>query len=258
MTAPGSGEASRIVWHDLMTVDLERSKEFYQGLFGWTYFQQEMGPIGSYTVIQRQGQAIGGMVATEPRHGVRTHWLSYLSVADVDGLCKRMTKLGGNVAVEPRGVPGVGNFAILQDPEGGVFSVLQMSDGMPAPERLRDHGSIYWDQLLTRDDGRAARFYREVCGWTVDRYEMEGQGSYGVFKRGDEAVAGMLTLSGDDKRKQGWLVYVAVDDIDEVAEKVTQLDGEIVTGPDIVYGIGKYAVVMDTTEGMFGLFKPAG
>jgi len=258
MTAPGSSEASRIVWHDLMTVDLERSKEFYEGLFGWTYFQQEMGPMGSYTVIHRQGQAIGGMVATEPRHGVLTHWLSYLSVTDVDGLCERMNEFGGNVAVEPRGLPGIGNFAILQDPEGGVFSVLQMGDGMPAPERLREHGSIYWDQLLTRGSERAAKFYGAVCRWTVDRYEMDDQGVYGVFKRGEEAVAGMLTLSGGDKRKPGWLVYVAVDDIDESAEKVKQLGGDIVTGPDVVYGIGKYAVATDTTQGTFGLFKPAG
>jgi predicted enzyme related to lactoylglutathione lyase len=103
-----------------------------------------------------------------------------------------------------------------------------------------------------------AKFYGEVCGWTVDEYEMGDQGNYGVFKRGDEAVAGMLPISDDDKRKQGWLVYVAVDDIDEVAEKVKELGGEIVTGPDIVHGIGKYAVVRDTTQGAFGLFRAAG
>jgi len=39
---------------------------------------------------------------------------------------------------------------------------------------------------------------------------------------------------------------------------VKQLGGEIVTGPDIVYGIGKYAVATDTAQGTFGLFKPAG
>ena len=118
-------DKGRFVWHDLMTVDLERSKDFYKGLFGWTTVQQEMGPMGRYTVIQHRGQAIGGMVATDPRHGVRTHWLSYRTVDDVDGLCERISKLGGNVAVEPRGVQGVGRFAILHDPAGGVFSAIQ-------------------------------------------------------------------------------------------------------------------------------------
>jgi predicted enzyme related to lactoylglutathione lyase len=258
MTGPRSREASRIVWHDLMTVDLERSKEFYRDLFGWTTFQQEMGPMGTYTVIQHQGQAIGGMVATDPRHGVLTHWLVYLTVDEVDGLCERIGKLGGNVAVEPRGIRGVGNFAILQDPEGGVFSAIQMGSEMPGPARSREPGSFYWDQLLAREGDRMAKFYGEVCGWTVDRYEMGDQSHYGVFKHGEEAVAGMLPIPGDDKRKPGWLVYIAVDDIEDTVEKAKELGGEIVTGPDIVYGIGKYAVVQDTTQGAFGLFKPAG
>jgi predicted enzyme related to lactoylglutathione lyase len=133
MIEPSSTEASRIVWHDLMTVDLERSKDFYKGLFGWTTAQQEMGPLGSYTVIQHRGQAIGGMVATDPRHGLPTHWFSYFTFEDVDGLCKRIGKLGGNVAVEPRGVKGVGHFAILHDPAGGVFSAIQMGGEMPGP-----------------------------------------------------------------------------------------------------------------------------
>jgi predicted enzyme related to lactoylglutathione lyase len=241
-----------------MTVDLERSQAFYEGLFGWTTVQQEMGPVGTYTVIQHQGQGIGGMVATDPRHGVLTHWLAYLTVGDVNALCKRISKLGGNVAVEPRGVQGVGHFAILQDTEGGVFSAIEMGDEMPGPARSREPGHFYWDQLLTRDADRASKFYREVCGWTVDEYEMGEKEYYGVFKRGEEPVAGMLPISGDDKRKQGWLVYISVDDIDETAEKAKELGGEIVSGPGIIYGVGKYAVVQDATKGTFGLFKPAG
>ena len=137
MTTPESTKAGRIVWHDLMTVDLEASKAFYQELFGWTTFQQDMGPVGSYTVIKHRGEAIGGMVATDPRHGVSTHWLTYVTVDDVNGLCARIKSLGGNVAVEPRGVPGAGNFAILQDPQETVFSAIQMGEEMPAPARSR-------------------------------------------------------------------------------------------------------------------------
>lgn len=259
MTDTPTTQAGRIVWHDLMTVDIERSKEFYEGMFGWTTVQQDMGPMGSYTVIRHRGHAIGGMVATEPRHRVPTHWLAYLTVNDVEGLCKRIPMLGGNVAVEPRGLQGVGNFAILQDPQGGVFSAIQMDDDMPPPERTKEHGSLYWDQLLVRDSERMAKFYGKVCGWTVDEYELGGgQGYYGVFKRGEQPVAGMLPIPEKDARRRGWLVYVAVDDIEASVEKVKKLGGEIVSGPDIVYGIGKYAVANDTTQGAFGLFKAAG
>ena len=258
MTARSPMEAGHFVWHDLMTTDLEPAKEFYKGLFGWNTVQQEMGPMGSYTLIQHRGQAIGGMVATDPRHGLSSHWLSYLTVDDVEELCKQIGKLGGNVAVEPRGIPGAGRFAILQDPANGVFSAMQMSGEMPGPQRSRDQGMFCWDQLLTQNSDRMAEFYGAVCGWTVDQYEMGDLGYYGVFKRGEQAVAGMFPITDEDKRKPGWLPYVAVDDIDAVAAKVKQLHGEVVTGPDIVHGIGKYAVVQDTTQSTFGLFKAAG
>ena len=107
MTDQNSTEAGQIVWHDLMTTDLARAKEFYQSLFGWTTHEQEMGPMGSYTLIQHLGQPIGGIVAIDPKHGLPSHWLTYLTADNVEELCKRIPKLGGNVAVEPRGVPGV-------------------------------------------------------------------------------------------------------------------------------------------------------
>jgi predicted enzyme related to lactoylglutathione lyase len=220
MSEPSFTETGRIVWHDLMTVDLEQSKAFYGGLFGWTTVQQEMGPMGTYNLIQHQGQGIGGMVPTDPRTGVTTHWLSYITVGDVDDLCKRMPRLGGTVAVEPRGVTGAGRFAILQDPNSNVFSAIQIGGEMPGPSRSRDHGSFYWNQLLTRDNVPAKQFYGEVCGWTLDEYETEGEGDYGVFKRGDEAMAGMLSIPHEDPRKPGWLVYIAVDEIDETVERV--------------------------------------
>ena len=69
-----------------------------------------------------------------------------------------------------------------------MSAVLRMGDGMPAPERLREHGSIHWDQLLTNNSDVMAKFYSEVCGWTVDKYELEDLGYYGVFKSGEEPV----------------------------------------------------------------------
>jgi len=258
MTDQTLTQTSRIVWHDLMTTDIERAKDFYQALFGWTTFEQGMGPMGNYTLIQHQGQPIGGIVGIDPKHGLPSHWLCYLTVDDVEELCKRIPKLGGNVAVEPRGVPDVGRFAILHDPANGVFSAMQMVGDAGGPPRTKDHGMFYWDQLLTNNSDVMAKFYGEVFGWTVDKYEMGDLGYYGVFKSGEQAVAGMLPLAEDDARKPGWLPYIAVDDIDASVEKVKQLKVEVIAGPDVVYGIGKYAVVRDPTGGLFGLYKPAG
>ena len=258
MTDQTQTPGGQIVWHDLMTTDLEPAKEFYQALFGWTTHQQDMGPMGDYTVIQHQGQPIGGMVNIDPQHGLSSHWLAYLTVEDVEELCARIPKLGGSVAVEPRGVPEVGRFAILHDPANGVFSAMQMAGEAGGPPRTKDHGMFYWDQLLTNNSDVLGKFYGEVFGWTVDKYEMGDLGYYGIFKRGEQSVAGMLPLAPDDARKPGWLPYIAVEDIDASVEKVKELKAEVITGPDVVYGIGKYAVVRDPTGGVFGLYKPAG
>jgi predicted enzyme related to lactoylglutathione lyase len=50
-----------------------------------------------------------------------------------------------------------------------------------------------------------------------------------------------------------WLVYFAVDDIEESGTKLSELGGQVMMGP-IDIGIAKVAVVQDPQGGTFALY----
>jgi hypothetical protein len=42
----------KVIWHDLITEDVDAAREFYGGLFGWT-FEDSTGPGGDDYVLAR-------------------------------------------------------------------------------------------------------------------------------------------------------------------------------------------------------------
>jgi uncharacterized protein len=54
------------------------------------------------------------------------HWMVYFAVTDTDAVAARCTELGGQVPVPPTDIP-VGRFAVLNDPQGGHFSIIRLA-----------------------------------------------------------------------------------------------------------------------------------
>jgi predicted enzyme related to lactoylglutathione lyase len=52
-------------------------------------------------------------------------WTSYFQTADINATVAKVKSLGGATHVPPTPVPNVGQFAVLADPQGAVFAVLQ-------------------------------------------------------------------------------------------------------------------------------------
>jgi predicted enzyme related to lactoylglutathione lyase len=50
----------------------------------------------------------------------------YFAVEDVDAAAKRVEELGGKVAVPPTDTPA-GRFAVVNDPQGAVFSIIALA-----------------------------------------------------------------------------------------------------------------------------------
>jgi predicted enzyme related to lactoylglutathione lyase len=60
--------------------------------------------------------------------GTPNHWHVYFGVADADATVAKATELGGSVLVPAFDSP-VGRMAVIADPHGAVFSIIQ-----PAPQ----------------------------------------------------------------------------------------------------------------------------
>lgn len=121
------GGEGALVWTELMTNDIAKSKAFYTGLFGWT--TQSMPGVGmEYTIWKRDDQdnGAGGMLEITPDMGpVPPNWLVYYSVADADATVANAKRLGGSIRLEPKDIPGVGRLAILADPQGAMFAIIK-------------------------------------------------------------------------------------------------------------------------------------
>ena len=111
-------------WSELMTTDPEAASRFYGGLFGWTIKNMDMG-TGPYHVASVGDTAVGGIMGMPPDAGAMPPaWGCYITVDNVDETIARCTALGGKTLMPPMDVPTVGRMAVLQDPQGAVFSVM--------------------------------------------------------------------------------------------------------------------------------------
>ncbi|MEY3251645.1 MAG: hypothetical protein RL227_618 [Pseudomonadota bacterium] len=114
-------------WNELMTTDPAAAGAFYAGLFGWAIKDVDTG-TGAYHVAHvgdTQVAGIMGMVPGGPP--MPPAWGAYVTVADVGETIAKCAVLGGKTLVPPMDVPGVGRMAVLQDPQGAVFSVMAYS-----------------------------------------------------------------------------------------------------------------------------------
>lgn len=106
---------------ELATDDPDKAKSFYGKLFSWSF--QAM-PGSPYTMID-PGEGPGGGVMAKPMPNVPTAWMPYVHVNDLDSTVQTVPALGGTVIVPKMPVPGIGHFAVIQDPTGGVIGVFQ-------------------------------------------------------------------------------------------------------------------------------------
>jgi predicted enzyme related to lactoylglutathione lyase len=111
-------------WVELNSRDLPAGKQFYRSVFGWS---AEEAPGMEYTQFKLGDDLIAGGMAAGPDTPANApaNWLVYFAVADTDATVAKLTELGGGVFHSPEDIPGVGRFAVVHDPQGAVFGLLQ-------------------------------------------------------------------------------------------------------------------------------------
>jgi predicted enzyme related to lactoylglutathione lyase len=111
-------------WFELMTTDVDGAKKFYADLFTWTTEDMPMENM-DYTVIKVEGDQVAGMMPLPTDSGeMPPTWGIYITVNDVDATINKAKELGGKILVEPRDIPDVGRFCVIQDPQGAWFAAI--------------------------------------------------------------------------------------------------------------------------------------
>jgi uncharacterized protein len=124
--------------------------------------------------------------------------------------------------------------------------------------RMADHGTFYWNELVTVDQKRAGEFYSSLLGWKCREIDAGRFGIYTLFTLDDKDVAGMMNPISEYARARSpwWSAYVAVDNIDACAKKVAGLGGRLVEGVTEIPGVGRTCMVADPMGAMICLMTP--
>ncbi|HVE74657.1 MAG TPA: VOC family protein [Mycobacteriales bacterium] len=114
-------EPGAYVWNEAAVDDIEAAKTFYAAVFGLKF--DALPEMGGYLTFSTGGDPLGGMSQHQP--GLPKGWSTCFAVADTDGTAAALEAAGGKVAVAPADSP-YGRYAVLQDPWGAGFSVMQL------------------------------------------------------------------------------------------------------------------------------------
>jgi predicted enzyme related to lactoylglutathione lyase len=119
----------RPVHFEIHADDPDRAVGFYTELFGWTINRMQDQPYWLITTGKDGPGIDGGLL---PRQGSRpaadapvNGFVCTVAVDDLAASVQQVTGRGGDVAVEPHPIPGVGRLAYVRDTEGNLLGLLQ-------------------------------------------------------------------------------------------------------------------------------------
>ena len=236
----------KMIWHDLVTEDIDSAKQFYAGLFGWT-FQASTGSRGKDYLIASMGDKfVAGLVSLDAPDDDQSYsrWLPYMSVSDVDLAVSRGVAAGATVAVTAQDV-NVGRVAALIDPQGAVIGLARSNIGDPDDiTTAAAPGRPVWTELLADDPAAAAKFYGSIANYDARTIERRG-GEYTVLANSGNDRAGILQNPAEGDYAPVWLTAFGVEDPAAAAAKVKALGGTIILPVSPELRDGTTAVVTD-------------
>lgn len=116
-------EHGALVWNQLQTPDPAAAGAFYSAVLGVT--AGPMPEMPEFTGIQVSGRTVGGVQGMENLPpNTPPHWLVSFAVDSTDSTVDAVVHAGGNVLAPPFDMDKVGRMAVVQDPQGAVFSVV--------------------------------------------------------------------------------------------------------------------------------------
>ncbi len=114
-----------VVQWQLITKDPERSARFYQQMFDWAIDADNA--LGYRIAKTGDGGMDGGFWPAPPT--TPSFVQLFVEVDDVAQAVERATGFGGGIIVPPQMLPNGDQLAILRDPEGVSFGVMQRRAG---------------------------------------------------------------------------------------------------------------------------------
>lgn len=126
-------QPNTVCWVEAGSRDTEATRAFYADLFDWRFEELPPGAgADGYSLIHNRDRNFGGMIEMDDKFpaGVGSYWMIYIGVEDLDSTLAAVKREGGQLGFGPIEIPD-GTFAVVSDPQGAHFAVIQ-----PSPEAM--------------------------------------------------------------------------------------------------------------------------
>lgn len=122
------------------------------------------------------------------------------------------------------------------------------------------HGHFHWNELMTRDVGRAMKFYADTLGWSYDTMPMPDGGTYTLAMVDGEPVGGIFDISDPEYKDvaEAWMAYIAVDDVDARVKMAAKAGATVMKPAFDVPDVGRIVILLEPGGAAVGWMTPAG
>ncbi|HHO48351.1 MAG TPA: VOC family protein [Desulfobacteraceae bacterium] len=242
----GHKQPGQVIWHDLVTDDVESAKQFYGQLFGWRFEEH-----GRYTLILNDGIPIAGIVPDKKGAAgyERSCWVVCLSEANVDDVAGLVERIGGQVIKGPGEIANRGRYLVVRDPLGAPLVLMHSATGDPMPSDPPIGGWL-WDELWTSDIEAAVSFYQSLGDYAAQQVNPdEDEIGYWVLMTDDRWQAGITAVPFEGMPSQ-WVPVIRVADPAAVTAAAAELGGRVVITPDHPLSGGSVSLIEDPLGGL--------
>jgi predicted enzyme related to lactoylglutathione lyase len=248
-------------WYELATSEgsLGAAEAFYGKVLGWTFKDAGMEGFDYHLASADDDMVAGLMAMPADAGGMPPFWMIYFAVDDADRTVADIKAAGGRVHREPADIPGTGRYAVVADPQGVGFGLLQpepMPDGGAGnafDQQKAGHGN--WNELMSSDPEAGFRFYSGLFGWQKSQaIDMGDMGVYQVFSHDGTDIGGMMGLG--NAPVPAWLPYFGTNGVEAAIGRIEAAGGKLAHGPMEVPGDAFIAVAQDPQGAWFAVVGP--
>jgi hypothetical protein len=112
--------------------------------------------------------------------------------------------------------------------------------------------SICHFEIPADDPQRAKKFYENLFGWEIRYHEEMDYYVVATDKEGKTVHGGMMKRQ---QKGQPIINYIDVENLDESAEKIKELGGQVVVGKTPIPELGWFCICLDSEKNLFGLWQ---
>ncbi|MBY6045444.1 VOC family protein [Phaeobacter italicus] len=218
-------------WTDLSTYDMAAAKTAYSTLFGWRFEQD-----ATYAFATQNGDpaaAVFPMPEFLAKINMPSFWMSYVQVDDLDKAVDIARGHPGTIIeIEPHDFDGATRIALVRDPAGAGFTLVQGSTLMAPASQSSPHQAIP-GQVLRRyhhvpDITLIEGFYGALFGWSFHKIAETPWPVYDIRHPDGSLVAQAEEVPETIRGKfRYWMPCFAVPSLDGARSAVQRIGGEI-------------------------------